>query len=632
MASRKLFFHDTTRGGQTWFHYLRMFGQNLRRSLWLCLIGALLTSVSGFYLITDQEERYFGGKWVHAYVKMRAMSKFAGPIKVEYQGQESWLKPVQIVHHKDYRENIKKVGYKLAYALYFYGTIGFLLSVIGLYFYFRHCGRKQVSDSFIRGNVLASNEALRKALKQNAKEDHNGKTSGLKLAGFPIPYRQETAHFLLAGSPGTGKSLAMQELLHHVRKKQQRAVVYDVAGDFIQRFYRPDRDIILNPFDQRSARWDIWCDCQEEYDYAALAEALIPEDRKGDFFVTAARLVFASMAEQLANTVKQGQAPSMNQLIEWVLRCDIETLTRLVQGTDAASILNEEAGKMATSVRGVMAAYTKPLKYLHKDGERFSLRDWVRHGDPDSWVFISSTDEQKALLTPLITVWINTVASAIMSLVPDPDRRIFLAVDELPSLNQLPSLENFLAQGRKYGGCGIIGFQNISQLEKIWGREGAKSLTGLLSTWLIYRCEEKNTAQWASDNLYKQEVMEASENLSYGAHSMRDGVSINPQKKERALVTPTEIMGLKDCTGYLRFGRGLPISKVRIHRMELKAVAENFIKRSSNDRQDDQDKPSRTPVKKQAKSDTRETDMRQKSFVRKVNKAIKKDSEITQIL
>ena len=613
MANPKLPFHEVTRGGQTWFHQLRMFGQNLRRSLWLCLIGALLASVSGFYLITDQDERYFGGKWVHAYVKMRAMSKFAGPIRVEYRGEESWLYPVHIVHKKIYRDNIRKVGHKLAYAVYFYGTIGFLLSVIGLYFYFRHCGRKQVSDSFIRGNVLASNEALRTALKKNAKKAHGGKTSGLKLAGFPVPYQQETAHFLVVGNPGTGKSVAMQELLYYVREKQQRAVVYDVAGDFIQRFYRPDRDIILNPFDQRSARWDIWCDCQDSYDYTALAEALIPESREGDFFVIAARLVFCSIAEQLAGHCRPGDIPSMDQLIDLLLRCDLETLTRLVQGTDAASILNEEAGKMAASVRGVMSSFTQPLKYLHKDGERFSLRHWVRRDDSDSWVFISSTDEQKALLKPLITVWMNTIASAIMSLKPDADRRIFLAIDELPSLNKLPSLENFLAQGRKYGGCGIIGFQNIAQLENIWGREGAKSLTGLLSTWLIYRCEEKNTAQWASDNLYKKEVLETSENLSYGAHSMRDGVSINPQKKERALVTPTEIMGLDNCVGYLRFGRGFPIAKVTIKRLELPAVTENFIKRSA------------APIKKEGLNDTREAKTNKTSSGKKVNKVIKKD-------
>ena len=613
MANQRLPFHEVTRGGQTWFHQLRMFGQNLRRSLWVCLIGALLASVSGFYLITDQEERYFGGKWVHAYVKMRAMSKFAGPIVVEYEGQRALLSPTFIVHKKIYRDNIKKVGHKLAYALYFYGTMGFLLSVIGLYFYFRHCGRKQVSDSFIRGNVLASNETLRKALKKHAKKTHGGKTSGLKLAGFPVPYQQETAHFLLAGSPGTGKSVAMQELLHHVRQKQQRAMVYDVAGDFIQRFYRPDRDIILNPFDQRSARWDIWCDCQESYDYTALAEALIPESREGDFFVTAARLVFCSIAEQLANRCKKGQAPSMDQLVNLLLQCDMETLTQLVQGTDAASILNEEAGKMAASVRGVMSSFTQPLKYLRKDGNRFSLRHWIRQGDPDSWVFISSTDEQKTLLTPLITVWINTIASATMSLMPDPDRRIFLAIDELPSLNKLPSLENFLAQGRKYGGCGIIGFQNIAQLEKIWGREGAKSLTGLLSTWLIYRCEEKNTAQWASDNLYKKEVLETSENLSYGAHSMRDGVSINPQKKERALVTPTEIMGLDNCAGYLRFGRGLPISKVQVNRMELETVAENFIKRSTK------------PMEKESLDKAGEAEIKATPSRKKAVKTLKKD-------
>ena len=576
MSQSHLPFHHVTRGGQLLLHALRMFFQVLRQWWLVCLVAGLLTIAGSFYLMTDADQRYYGWKWVYACIKNRAMGSFAGSITVVYDGVASQQSVKALIHHPPYRDNARQLGYLLLDCLP-YGPTGFLVMALLMSGLFRRISSQKTQDTFIRGNRLVTAKALRAAIERQAKKAHGGQTSGLTLAGLPVPHEQETAHFLLAGSPGTGKSLALRELLYHVRQQQQRAVVYDVAGDFIRLFYRPDKDIILNPFDTRSARWDIWCDCQRDYDYVALAEALIPEEKTADFFVQAARMVLASMAEQLAKQSRlRGQTPSMQDLIELVLRCDMDVLMQIVRGTDAASVLNEEAGKMATSVRGVMATYTRPLKYLRADGDRFSLRDWVRRDDDDGWVFISCNEEQKALLKPLITVWFNTVASTILSLSPCRDRRIYLAIDELPSLNKLPSLAEYLAQGRKYGGCGLLGFQSFSQMEMLWGREGARTLTGLCSSWLIYRCEEKTTAQWASDNLYQQEVMESSESLSYGAHSVRDGVSINPQKKERVLVTPTEIMNLNNCTGYLRLGRGLPVAKVEVQRLALPTVAEAF--------------------------------------------------------
>ncbi|MGC8141461.1 type IV secretion system DNA-binding domain-containing protein, partial [Salmonella enterica] len=63
--------------------------------------------------------------------------------------------------------------------------------------------------------------------------------------------------------------------------------------------------------------------------------------------------------------------------------------------------------------------------------------------------------DQLPSLRPLITVWLDIAISAIMSLTPDRKRRLYCVIDELPTLQKLPSLSDFLARARKYGGCGI---------------------------------------------------------------------------------------------------------------------------------------------------------------------------------
>ena len=558
MNKLKLPLHDATRGGQTFLHSLHMLMQVIGQSFKLCLLVGAFTFISTFYARTTEVERYYAIKWLHAYTMVFLYTENANPIIVKRGDEEKKIAPKIIKVYQPYIDIAIKVRNSLIFS-FIIGLMVFLATAFIIMFFISRFGRQE--SERIRGNDIESPDEL----KQKIGEQDQGKESGLTIGGIPFPYQQETAHTLLAGSPGTGKSMAMRELLAGVRKNKQRAVVYDVAGDFIKQFYREGKDIILNPLDGRSQGWNIWSDCQKSHDYMATSEALIFEERNNDFFVTAARILFCAIAEKLAG--KSLDEKNTKKLVEIIFQYNFENLEEFLKGTDGASIFCKESDKTANSVRAVLSAFTRCLKFCkeaEENKDNFSIKGWVKSDNDDSWVFISSSDEQKALLRPLMTVWLDIVARSIMSLEPNQDRRIFLLIDELPSLNKLPSLTNFLAQSRKYGGCGVLGFQNIAQLEMIWKKEGARAITGLCSTWLIYRCEEGETAEWASKNLYKKEVVEVTENVSYGASNIRDGVNLNLQKKDIVLVKPTEIMNLKNCHGYLRFGRGLPVALVHI--------------------------------------------------------------------
>jgi hypothetical protein len=72
----------------------------------------------------------------------------------------------------------------------------------------------------------------------------------LKLAGVPVAALDETKHFKLIGTTGTGKSTAIRELLHGALERGDRAVVTDPDGGYLARFYNRYRgDVILNPFE-----------------------------------------------------------------------------------------------------------------------------------------------------------------------------------------------------------------------------------------------------------------------------------------------------------------------------------------------------------------------------------------------
>ena len=72
-----------------------------------------------------------------------------------------------------------------------------------------------------------------------------------------VPRIEENEGLLLLGDPGTGKSQVIHQLLDNIakRKPQEAVVVYDPAGEFIEKHFDPDEDIVLNPLDARCPYW-----------------------------------------------------------------------------------------------------------------------------------------------------------------------------------------------------------------------------------------------------------------------------------------------------------------------------------------------------------------------------------------
>ncbi len=124
-----------------------------------------------------------------------------------------------------------------------------------------------------RGALLADGlKAQRRATRLN-----RSGTGVLTLAGIAVPAGDETKHFKLVGTTGTGKSTAIGELLGTALARGDRAVFADPDGGYLRRFYDRYRgDIILNPFERHSVKWDWFAEINNTYDVEQLASGLIP--------------------------------------------------------------------------------------------------------------------------------------------------------------------------------------------------------------------------------------------------------------------------------------------------------------------------------------------------------------------
>ena len=146
----------------------------------------------------------------------------------------------------------------------------------------------------------------------------------------------------------------------------------------------------------------------------------------------------------------------------------------------------------------------------------------------------------------------------------------------MASLHKQEAFPKALAEIRKYGGCIAVGLQDIPQLQAQYGRSEAESLVSLLNTRVIFRNGHPDTARVMSQMLGEQEVREAVEGISYGAHQMRDGVSLNDQTRMKPVVTPTELMSLENREANLK-PPGNPITRIRFKIPSSKLACPAFV-------------------------------------------------------
>lgn len=570
-----------TRGGQILFHNLRMFVQvNAVLIRWTCYGVLALTAILCFLFLGQETLAGAYQYWINQAVSL--VKPPSHVVHTEWQGVTYTSTLGQQLQNAVLIQANEQ--FLLWTQIYFLisATMGFIFLMLAM-FYFKRTGDEQTEDYFIRGMEKGTPEELAKALKK-AKKRSEFKFDGLHI----FKKNFEVQHLLIDGTTGAGKSVALRKLLTQIRAKGDKAIIYDKGCTFVSKFYDPKRDVILNPFDERCAFWDIWCDAKEASDFENMASALIPMHGEGDpFWVQSARTILSSTAFKLMG--ENEKTRTTERLLELMLTSELESLSEYLKGTESASLVSDKIQKTAISIKSVLAAYIKSLRFLenldarNENGKlvrrRFSIRDWVKDDSQKGFLFLSSNAQQHASLRPLISMWLSIASTAILEMQENPDRRIWVIMDEAASLHKLPELGETIAEVRKFGGCYVIGFQSFAQLKKIYGDNAAKEIFDLLNTRLYFRSPSREMAKISSADLGDQEVDISREQYSYGAHELRDGVSLGHNTITRPIVMDSEIMQLEDLQFWLRTPGKYPVVQVDLVFDKMKSLCPPFIKR-----------------------------------------------------
>ncbi|TVV72772.1 type IV secretion system DNA-binding domain-containing protein [Sphingomonas solaris] len=403
------------------------------------------------------------------------------------------------------------------------------------------------------------------------------------LAGVPFPWRLEQSHAMLIGTTGTGKTVALRDLLQQVRDRGHRAVIFDLTGAFIEAFYDPARDVILNPLDARCPQWSVFEDCRDEAAFTAAAEALVPHDGGGSeqFWVLAARMLFVEMCLKL---VEEGRATNQALSTE-LMTASLAHVHRLMEGTVADPLTAPEAARMAESIRAVFNANAKALRMLPTTGPRFSVRDWVAGaGEAGSFLFVSARYVDMAVASRLLTVWMDTAMNTLMAGPRTSDLKLWFLFDELGALHRLPALEKGLQTARNYGGAIVVGVHAYAKLKETYGDNMAMTLAALARTKLVLATADRESATWCSDFIGHRQYREMEEGYSYGYNNARDSVSLTPRRQIEPLLLPDQLMNLPRLQGYLKFPDGFPAAPVQLRYVAFSNISEPFAPRVPEER------------------------------------------------
>jgi type IV secretory pathway TraG/TraD family ATPase VirD4 len=380
--------------------------------------------------------------------------------------------------------------------------------------------------------------------------------NALTLAGVALASLDETKHFKLIGTTGTGKSTAIRELLCGALKRGDTAVIADPDGGYLARFHRR-HDVILNPFDPQSHRWEPFAEIDHSYDVELLASSLIPtgEDSSGREWRSYARTFFTAVARRCFQEGRRDTA----ELWRLLLVAPVTELYPMVAGTSAQPFLEAENARMFGSIRSVAGSALAALEYVAAQrGRPISVRQWVRDGQ--GVLFLPYQATQVAALHSIIATWLRLAIFEAMS-GPEQDRRLWFIVDELDALGAIEGLTDALARLRKFGGRCVLGFQSVAQVSCVYGAGEAQTLVENCGNSLILRCsssEHGGTSQFASRLIGEREVVRRQKSRGrdsqglLSTHGMRRSTHINEQCVTEPAVMSSELEQLPDLVGYLK--------------------------------------------------------------------------------
>jgi hypothetical protein len=408
---------------------------------------------------------------------------------------------------------------------------------------------KEMGTKHIRGMQKIDEKDLAGFL-----ENLGEKVKGLLRFGSNIilPRKYESEHIFIGGKPRVGKSVLAKQHINAIRVAGHRAYIGDFKGEYVELFYDPAKDFILNPLDARGVSWNLFDELETKADLNGLCDSLIPDSQGDDRFWSAgSKAVFRGIMSYLWENNKKTMADLWKSCSAPV--SEIAEICKATAGGRAGfAYIQDASGKQAAGIIAVMMSYVSWLEFAQGTGKQFSTRTFL---SSKGFMFLTGRPEIESTIRPMTGLFVDLLCRRILSQADaehDLERKTYIYLDEFGNLQKLPSIIRFATAAGSKGGVLAIAIQDYAAIQKTYGLEQAKTLFNACGTVAIFNVADPDTAEYFSKRFGRREYEYARKNYKMSAQDAGDGVTISRDEKESDLFLASEIQGLPKLQFFLK--------------------------------------------------------------------------------
>lgn len=297
----------------------------------------------------------------------------------------------------------------------------------------------------VNGSDLINNPELKKSIADNIK---------IKLEAFDF-----TKQLLFLGSMGAGKTghiiYLVEQNIKSGFKLFQSHIFNDVKGDFLQQFYREDKDYILGIHDDRAAVYDFFSEMKYNIQAGVnftnnLYEAIAGKDK--DFFS-------GSALQLTEDWIKEAYFDTDNNIDAWNM-----FFSKMKNYEEE---LEKKENKTKDSILQTIKITVKILEMMHyqiviEKRKIFCIHEFVRA--QDTQLFLANNEQFAATASPYISgIW-GAINGAIMGKADTKEHLILNVMDEFLTMPlDKKTRDSFLMKTRSKGACNIIAAQYLPE-------------------------------------------------------------------------------------------------------------------------------------------------------------------------
>jgi hypothetical protein len=398
-------------------------------------------------------------------------------------------------------------------------------------------------------------------LRDTMRKEAGARGSGLRIApGLMLTKFREIRGTLIKGAIGSGKTRIMLYILKSILdaiklapERRIRLLIHDTTGELLQGLPLADNAFaVLHGARPGGWAWAQGRDVLTKSDAEAVGDAMSPQTAQ-EIWGSGASVFLAAAQVKCQHELKTdwGVPEFYDNLLEdpVKLKAIYEKIypiaASLIEIDSSTGALSKTTVSFLLTFRAAVLRYLRPLAENWRTmpaERRFSFIEWLEDSNPRQPQVVLL--QRSGKYPQLSAAWIGAVIDTIAGHVNDESfsnsqtRRVFLALEELATLQKLRNFSKLVDVGRNKGLGVFASIQEIEQLMIHYGELETKTILKRFRTKII--CQQvldADTDEFSKAYIGKRTVIDETESRSRTVD--KDGVSTTTANNEHEKEVPS---------------------------------------------------------------------------------------------